>query len=552
MALPALDIPPVDAGRPERLGWTAVWHARAPYIVAAMALIAGCVAVNSLPVGGFYDDAFYVILAKSIATGHGYRNLNLPGTPFATHYPPGYPSFLALLWWIAPSFPGNVLLFKLANVVFLAIAAAFAYRLGHERMQLGVIAALIAVIAGTATTPALYLSTMVLSETMFLALVLPFLLWAESRLARPDAGPRTAILLGTGAGLLFLVRSQAVALVGGIAIVYAVRRRWRDAAMTIGAAIVVALPWLLWVAAHDGDIPRLMRGDYGSYFGWFVDGVREHGLGILFGTLRRTLPDMFGHVALRLTPPLLPLLSGVSSLCVLVLALCGSVRLAPRAPVTLTFTGLYLAIVAVWPFAPTRFMLGVWVILMLLLASGAQMLIEDRSPSAFWYRPRLRLTKRLAGGIAAATLIVGAIAYNVRGFEHHTWAVAEEQNWRWIAPKVAWVRARTDTSAVIATDHDEGAIFLYTGRRAVPVTTFTAGQFVQPLPLATDSLVLRSLTMRFKADYILLSSIVLRPAAASISRDAVPLQDGVHQIVPLAFGVTRDVSRGPGTPGSSP
>jgi hypothetical protein len=113
--------------------------------------------------------------------------------------------------------------------------------------------------------------------------------------------------------------------------------------------------------------------------------------------------------------------------------------------------------------------------------------------------------------------------------------VTEEQSWRWIGPKVAWVRARTDSSAVIATDHDEGAIFLYTGRRAVPVTTFTASEFIEQRSVAADSMALRSLALRYKADFILLSSIRLRPAAAGISRAAVPLDDGAHQIVPWAF-----------------
>src|SRR5215471_9869567 len=136
MSLPALDVSITDTNSPEPRSWPRVLQLRAPFIAGTIALIAGCVVVNRLPVGGFYDDAFYVVLAKSIATGHGYRNLNLPGIPFATHYPPGYPLFLALLWWIGPTFPGNVLLFKLANAAFLGVAAAFAYRLGHERMQL--------------------------------------------------------------------------------------------------------------------------------------------------------------------------------------------------------------------------------------------------------------------------------------------------------------------------------------------------------------------------------------------------------------------------------
>jgi hypothetical protein len=543
MSLPAVDVSPIDASIPERRGWRSVWHARAPYVTATIALIAGCAVLNTLPVGGFYDDAFYVVLAKSIATGHGYRNLNLPGTPFATHYPPGYPLFLALLWLIGPAFPANVLLFKLANALFLGVAAGFAHRLGRERMQLGPIAAVIAVVAGTATTPALYLSSMVLSETMFLALLLPFLVWAESRLALEDTSHRTAILLGACAGLLFLVRSQAIALVGALAIVYSVRRRWREAALTVAAAAVVVLPWLLWVAAHDHDVPSLMRGDYGSYFGWFVDGIRERGPSLLIETLRRTLPDMLGQLAYRLRPQSMPVLSGLTSLCVLVLAICGAIRLARRAPVTITFLGAYLAIAALWPFPPLRFLLGIWVVLMLLLASGAQMLIDDGLPNALWHRPKLRLTKRVVGAVAAALLTVGVVAYNVRGFAHRGWAVTEEQSWRWIAPKVAWVRARTDTSAVIATDHDEGAIFLYTGRRAVPVTAFTAAEFIEPRPAAADSIALRSLALRFKADYIVLSSIRMRPAAAAISHAAVALEDGTHQIVPWAFATAEPARR---------
>ena len=543
MSLPALDLPPSNASLPEGRRWTQLLAARAPYVVAAIALIAGFVSLNTF-LGGFYDDAFYVVLAKSLATGHGYRNLNLPGTPFATHYPPGYPFFLALLWWIGPAFPGNVVLFKLANVVFLAVAAAFAYRLGHERMGLGVGAALVAVIAGTATTPALYLSSMVLSETMFLALAIAFLLWAEAKLAREKADFRTAILLGVCAGLLMLVRTQAVALIAAVALVYALRRRWRDCAMSIGAAAIVVLPWLFWVAAHDTDIPALMRGDYGSYFAWLVDGIRERGPRILFEAARRNVPDIVSLIAYRLRMDGLP--GVVASLCVCLLAGCGVARLARRAPVTLTFLLGYLGIAALWPFPPVRFLLGVWVLIMLLLASGAEMLLDDSTPNVAWHRRNVRLVKRGLGAVAAVLLVIGAIAYNVRGYARNAWATTEVESTRWIAPKIAWIGSRTDTSAVIASDHDEGAIYLYTGRRAVPVTTFTAGEFVAPRSFAADSTTLRWLTLHFQANYVTLSSVRLRPAAAAISSAATPLHDGAHEIVPWAFAVrqpTRPASR---------
>ena len=227
MSLPAFELPAVDQTSPAQHEPARRLALRAPLIAAAIALVAGFAVVNTLPVGGFYDDAFYVILAKSLATAHSYRNLNLPGAPFATHYPPGYPLLLAVLWWLGPAFPANLVLFKVANALFLGIAAAFACRLGQEQLGLGVGVALVAVAAGTATTPALYLSSMVLSETMFLGLALPLILWAERRTTAKEDDVRGAMYIGACAGLLFLVRSQAIALIGAVVVVYAVRRRWR-------------------------------------------------------------------------------------------------------------------------------------------------------------------------------------------------------------------------------------------------------------------------------------------------------------------------------------
>jgi hypothetical protein len=45
-----------------------------------------------------FDGAGYAVLAESLATGHGYREIDHPGAPRHAHFPPGYPISLALLW----------------------------------------------------------------------------------------------------------------------------------------------------------------------------------------------------------------------------------------------------------------------------------------------------------------------------------------------------------------------------------------------------------------------------------------------------------------------
>ena len=93
----------------------------------AAGLAVGGVALAVMPralVGVFYDDGIYLALARSLAEGHGYRLLYLPGSPGAVHYPFAYPAFLAVLWSAWPQFPANVVLFRAANAVLLGLFAA--------------------------------------------------------------------------------------------------------------------------------------------------------------------------------------------------------------------------------------------------------------------------------------------------------------------------------------------------------------------------------------------------------------------------------------------
>src|SRR5437868_15514793 len=54
--------------------------------------------------GQYYDDAIYVVSARSLADGHGYHIESLPGDPPQTKYPIGYPLLLASVWKAFPSF----------------------------------------------------------------------------------------------------------------------------------------------------------------------------------------------------------------------------------------------------------------------------------------------------------------------------------------------------------------------------------------------------------------------------------------------------------------
>ncbi|UCG88335.1 MAG: glycosyltransferase family 39 protein, partial [Gemmatimonadota bacterium] len=149
----------------------------------AWAVLAGLVAAHVILailqfdpkpfVGG--DNAGYMILAESIETGQGYRNIHLPGAPRHAHYPPFYPALLV----VAKLFGGGLIAFKVMSLIFTSISLVFFFVLARAR--LGWEAGL-AVAAPFALNPVLvYYSHWVLSEAPFVLLTLAAL-WASERM----------------------------------------------------------------------------------------------------------------------------------------------------------------------------------------------------------------------------------------------------------------------------------------------------------------------------------------------------------------------------------
>ena len=496
-----------------------------PWLAAAITLIAAIVAIEPLPVGVFYDDAQYVILAKALATGHGYRFLNLPGAPAATHFPPGYPAFLALLWRLSPSFPENVAVFKFANAVLLAAVAALTFGFARRRLQLPAWAAFIAALAGAATIPTLVLSSAIMSEPLFLALLLPLLVWAERAVDQRHDG-RSALLLGAAIGLLALVRTHGIALGAAAVLALLVRRRRRDALLAAAAMVAVLTPWALWVQVHDAALPPLVRGAYGSYIGWLVTGFRVRGMELMAVTIPDNVATFWMTIARSLAPSGSRVIAGGIGAIYLALTGVGARACWRRAPVTMLFLGCYLAMVVCWPFSPLRFYWGIWPLLMLLPAAGTVALLHSASVR------HGRLLRPVAG-VAAFALCAGILLFNVRGFANSWWSSNARFHARRVLPQLAWVDRFAGANDVIGSDA-EGAVYLYTGRPAVPMTTFTAAEYVGERSAAEESGVVANLVDRYRPRFLLATSPKLAGAIAAVARTG---RSGLVRIDTIPGGV---------------
>lgn len=455
---------------------------RVPLLLGAAALLTALALTGGIPVGAFYDDGIYVALAEALATGEGYRHLNLPGEPAATHFPPGYPAFLALLWKVAPEFPANVALFRFANAVLGAGVAIGTYVFALRRLRLSSSVSAAAAAIGTISVPLLTLTVMLLSEPLFLAMVLPTLMLAEK--AADEGDVRHAAAAGALAGLVTLVRSIGIGIFPVTVVLLAFRRRWAAAAACALGGLLVVLPWQRFVSAHNQAVPSIFGGQYGEYSAWALEPVRAQGLGFVTDVAMRNataLREMFRVLfATQLPRPL----AYVVLAAVLAVALLGARELARRAPVTAWFLLSYAAVVVVWPFHPTRFVWGIWPFLWLTLAAGAVALWRWRPPHVALRSTRAAL---LAGGACA---VVAHGVYSARGFSRNLYQDAFSAPAAEMRPILGWVSANTAPTDVLVTEQDI-LVYLYTRRQTLPASEFTAAEYVTPRAPAADAEALR-------------------------------------------------------------
>ena len=228
----------------------AAYLRRRPYLlclaaiaVLAMALRLAWIAyANPDPYDGRIDDMlFFDFAAKGLAAGKGFRGFALQQT---AQWPPGYPLLLAGFYKL---FGHSVLLAKMLNVLAGGAACALIYAVAAKvfNRRVGLLAALIlALFPGS-----IYFSTLLLTESIFTALValllLLVLMWA---LERKDVSPVRAFLRGVLFGAAALFRAEAPVLLLVVLVVWRLAvPSWRafvpPAGFLIAGAVLAVAPW---------------------------------------------------------------------------------------------------------------------------------------------------------------------------------------------------------------------------------------------------------------------------------------------------------------------
>jgi hypothetical protein len=435
---------------------------RADWLIAVgVVVIVACLgAVRMAPnvIGIYHDDGIYVATAKSLAEGHGYRLIDIPGAPAQTKYPILYPLALALLWRLWPVFPQNAVLLQSFSVLCTALALALGYLYlvrvsGFSRLLVGVSAVI------CATSPwTLYFGTQTLSEPLFALMTMLMFFTAENTFRQSRRGRSGDFFRGAVIASPLLVRLVGVPFVGVLTLML-IRQPRRQAWVLVGILATV-MPWAAWVFLQSKAVA--------------VEGVARYYTADPYSSWWLTDPAIIANVlfknllwAARYTCAIpIQILSDSRFVIVAVvlgsaawIVLCRHWRTRP----ILVFSMLaYLALVLLWPWPPLRFLVPISLVSTVCLVACA-----NRGISLLPERARLPIT--VLGTAAVVVTNLGFLSADI-AVVHETGypqLVSDRPAfWRDYQQTFDWIRANTDRGDVLASGLDS-MLYLYTGRRGI-------------------------------------------------------------------------------------
>ena len=204
-------------------------------------------------VGMVGDDAWYVALAESLATGQGYQMVNAPTPGILPIVPPVFPALLAGFWRLWPDFPENLWLLKSVSIAAMLGVGLVAFVYFKRDRELPLYLAM-GVAAATVFYPPLvfHATAMVMSECVFMLVQLAAIVVIErsGRQKNTKAAWRYAALGGMLAAMAYLTRAAGIGLLAA-SVLYLLKERCPRQALIVGFIIITSAgSWIVYSRAH--------------------------------------------------------------------------------------------------------------------------------------------------------------------------------------------------------------------------------------------------------------------------------------------------------------
>ena len=220
---------------------------RRPWLIAGLlgALFGALVWLQRVPLLTVRnDDLVYILMSREVAR-FSYAQTWLVGAPFHTHYPPGFPSWLATL---SGTFGEHMSVFVLGNIVLMIGTLMVLFDAVRRLWSAPMALLMLAIVVANPLTQ--HVSASVLSEALYLFCV-SLAVWA---VAVMPARTSCVVMAGASAIAATLTRSIGLALLGALAVWWLQERRWRAlGALVIASGLTVGV-WHVWATLAPGQV----------------------------------------------------------------------------------------------------------------------------------------------------------------------------------------------------------------------------------------------------------------------------------------------------------
>ena len=344
-------------------------------------------------IGELHDDGIYLISAKSLTDGQGYRILSLPGEPAQTKYPPLYPLYLSSLWRWGPGFPAMLPWAMLLQWIFIppliALSAVYYVRHGLNPIlpaMLGLNAYVLA------------FGTSLFTEIPFTGLLLGCLLLGERR---------WALAAGLVAGAAYLTRTAALPLVISFPLFYWRLGQRKEALRFLVGIAPAVVGWMAWSAAHRSASLDVVNIESTNYLAYQVMNVTWETLPLVVWKNLDQLLLGIGAFALPKTG--LNFFSKIATMVVALVTVAGIVRLYRQGHMRayILYAAFSSAILLIWHFPPNeRFTLP----LLPLCLAGLFVEMQNLYTMIRQVLAKPAKDQKIAGGLIAAMLALALIS----------------------------------------------------------------------------------------------------------------------------------------------
>lgn len=400
-------------------------------------------------VGLYHDDGVYLVTAKALAEGHGYRLISLPAELPQTKYPFLFPALLAAALKVSPRFPQNVALLKsiplVCALLWFGLTWNMLRRMGAPRLP-----ALWMVLLTAASPLTIFLSTNLMSEPLFALLCTGSLLAATA--VEDGASVWLALVSGALAGLALLTRSIGISILLAPALAFILQKRM-GAALRFGVAGgSIGGLWPLWTRLHQtaADPTQLYYSSV-AYLTWNIVLAHTWPEKIRVFTVNILMAAASPVTLLELRP------AGLWTFLALVMFVVFAGRFG-RIRATHLFVLAYTGIVLCWAWPPERFLqvllpfslFFVWKVIDATLPARAAKLV-------LWAGVTAVAANVLYVGLSRIPATQRAGSFPIR---------ADPDNWPEILSVTQWIAANTKATDVILANLDP-VVYLFTGRKAI-------------------------------------------------------------------------------------